>query len=258
MSQLEAGRLHDKVAIITGATAGIGAAIVTLFRQQGAELVLVARNRERGERMVAELGDQHARFVAGDVCSEATARTAVDVAKKTYGRIDILINNAGIVQTGELLATELQSVQELFAVDVFGPLLMIREAVRSMKDRGRGGSVVNITSRHASVGIPNQAPYAAAKGALLSLTRAAAIELAPYGIRVNAVAPGLTMTSSVQEWINKQDDPVTFERERASDIPLGRIGSPNDVAQAVLYLASDESVHVTGTSLAVDGGYTAK
>jgi NAD(P)-dependent dehydrogenase (short-subunit alcohol dehydrogenase family) len=180
------------------------------------------------------------------------------VATAAFGRIDILVNNAGIVQTGDLLVTELQSVQELFAVDVFGPLLMIREVARSMRADGKGGAVVNITSRHASVGIPNTAAYAAAKGALLSLTRAAAIELAPYRIRVNAVAPGLTMTPSLQEWINQQDDPVTFERERASDIPLGRMGLPDDVAQAVLYLASDESVHVTGASLAVDGGYTAK
>ena len=133
---------------------------------------------------------------------------------------------------------------------------MQREAGRKMLERRRG-SIVNVTSRNASVGVPTMALYAAAKGALLALTRAAAVEWAAEGVRVNAVAPGLTQTPLVRTWIEEQDDPQEFEKGIASNIPQRRMAEPIDVASAILFLSSDESMHITGASLAVDGGYTA-
>jgi NAD(P)-dependent dehydrogenase (short-subunit alcohol dehydrogenase family) len=137
-----------------------------------------------------------------------------------------------------------------------GAFLMQREAARRMLERGRG-SIINLTSRNASVGVPTMGLYAAAKGALLALTRVAAIEWAGQGVRVNAVAPGLTATPLVRTWIDEQEDPVAFEKAVAAAIPQGRMAQPIDIANAILFLASDESRHVTGITLAVDGGYTA-
>jgi NAD(P)-dependent dehydrogenase (short-subunit alcohol dehydrogenase family) len=134
---------------------------------------------------------------------------------------------------------------------------MLRECGRAMCERG-GGSIVNVTSRNASVGVTSMGAYAAAKGALLSLTRVAAIEWAPYRVRVNAVAPGLTDTPLVRAWISEQSDPAGFEKQLVDSVPLGGLAKPEEVAQAILYLASDESAHVTGASIPVDGGYTAR
>ena len=137
-----------------------------------------------------------------------------------------------------------------------GAFLMQREAGRKMLLRRRG-SIVNVTSRNASVGVPTMAIYAAAKGALLALTRAAAVEWAGEGVRVNAVAPGLTQTPLIRTWIEEQEDPSQFEKEIVFTIPQRRMAEPIDVANAILFLSSDESMHITGASLAVDGGYTA-
>jgi NAD(P)-dependent dehydrogenase (short-subunit alcohol dehydrogenase family) len=138
---------------------------------------------------------------------------------------------------------------------MFGALQLMLEAARTMAQRG--GSIVNVTSRLAHVGLPGSAVYSASKGALHALTRGAAVEWAPLGIRVNAVAPGLTETPMIRTWVESQDDAVSFRREHEASIPLGRFSAPADVAAAVVYLASDEAASVTGASIAVDGGYTA-
>ncbi len=251
------GRLQGKVAIVTGATEGIGAAIARLFGVEGARLVLIARRPEPGARMVAELGTGAACFVAGDVAQEATAAAGVKAALENYGSLDVLVNNAAVDFARDVLDTTREDLERVFQVNFFGAFAMLREAGRVMR-RGGGGSIVNVTSRNASVGVPAMGAYAAAKGALLSLTRVAAIEWAGYGIRVNAVAPGLTDTPLIRTWINEQSEPVRFEEDLKASVPLGRLARPEEVAQAVLYLASDESAHVTGASLPVDGGYTAR
>jgi NAD(P)-dependent dehydrogenase (short-subunit alcohol dehydrogenase family) len=246
------GRLAGKTAIVTGATEGIGAAVSRLFVREGARLVLVARRPGPGEALAAELGVV---FVAGDIGRPETARAAVEAARGLGGP-DVLVNNAGLDLSGiDLLETSEEDARRVFDVNVFGALFMLQEVAGAM--RGRGGSIVNLTSRTASVGVPRMAVYSATKGALLALTRAAAIELAPLGIRVNAVAPGLTETPLVKTWIEEQDDPPSFRREVAATIPQGRFADPAEVAAAALFLASDESSHVTGVSLPVDGGYTA-
>jgi len=249
------GRLAGKIAIVTGGTSGIGEATVRLFVREGARVVTIARRSGPGEQLVADLGPDRAKFLAGDVVSEATARAAIDVAE-AWGGVDILVNNAAMDWVSQIVETSEADVRRVLETNFIGSFLMQREAAIKMLSRHRG-SIVNVTSRNASVGVPTMGLYAAAKGALLALTRAAAVEWAPDGVRVNAVAPGLTQTPLIRTWISEQEDPAGFEREVASSIPQGRMAEPIDVAGAILFLASDESAHVTGVSLAVDGGYTA-
>jgi NAD(P)-dependent dehydrogenase (short-subunit alcohol dehydrogenase family) len=248
-------RLAGKTAIVTGATEGIGTAVAEAFVAEGANVVAVARRSEPGERLTARLGDA-CRFLAGDVAEPATAEQAILEAERVFGPLDVLVNNAGLDLSGvPLLETSDTQARTVFDVNVFGALQLMLEAARTMT--GRGGSIVNVTSRLAHVGLPGSAVYGASKGALHALTRGAAVEWAPLGIRVNAVAPGLTETPMIRVWVDAQEDPVRFRREREASIPLGRFAAPADVAAAVVYLASDEAASVTGASITVDGGYTA-
>ena len=249
------GRLAGKVAVVTGGTSGIGETTVRLFVSEGARVVIVARRRGPGDDLVAELGPQTTRFVSGDVTNEVTAQTAINLAE-SWGGVNVLVNNAAIDWVSLILETSEADVRRVLDTNFIGAFLMQREAARSMLKRGHG-SIINVTSRNASVGVPTMGVYAAAKGALLSLTRAAAVEWAGQGVRVNAVAPGLTVTPLVRTWINEQDDPVAFEKAVVAAIPQGRMAQPIDIASAILFLASDESQHITGITLPVDGGYTA-
>ena len=248
-------RLEGKTAIVTGGTMGIGEAIVRRFADEGARLVVVARNRERGERLVADVGGERMLFVPGDVTDPATADAAVEAAD-ALGGVDVLVNNAAIDFTSDLLETDGDDVRRVFETNFFGAFWMLRRVAQELERRG-GGSIVNVSSRLASIGVPTMVVYSASKGALLALTRGAAIELAPRGIRVNAVAPGLTATPLYDTWIGEQDDPDAFAAQVAATIPQGRVGTPEEVAAAVAYLAADESAHVTGASIPIDGGYTA-
>jgi NAD(P)-dependent dehydrogenase (short-subunit alcohol dehydrogenase family) len=250
------GRLGGKIAVITGATLGIGRTTAERFAAEGAKLVLVARRADLGEELVSLLGKDRASFVAGNVANPITAAKAIEIAI-SKGGLDILVNNAGIDFTSDLLETDLEDVRHVFEVNFIGAFLMLKEAARTMRSSGKGGSIINVTSRTASVGVSTMSIYGATKGALLSLTRGAAIDLAKYSIRVNAVAPGLTQTPLFEAWLAAQPDPERFKDATAATIPQHRFASPEDVASAILYFASDESAHVTGASLAVDGGYTA-
>ena len=241
------GRLSGKVAVVTGGTSGIGMATVRLFVDEGARVVVVARH-EGGTV-------EGTRFLAGDVSDQATAKAAVDAAEE-WGGVDVLVNNAGIDWTGGVLDPSPDDARRVLDTNFLGCLWMLQAAGAKMLARGRG-SIVNVTSRNASVGVPTMSLYAAAKGALLALTRTAAIEWAAQGVRVNAVAPGLTRTPLISTWLEAQPDPRAFEKKVLSTIPQGRMAEPEDVARAILFLASDESTHITGISLAVDGGYTA-
>jgi NAD(P)-dependent dehydrogenase (short-subunit alcohol dehydrogenase family) len=177
----------------------------------------------------------------------------VAAALERHGRLDVLVNNAAMDHTGDVLETPIEEVRELFEVNVFGALHMLQAAGRAM--RGRGGAIVNVSSRLASIGVPTMAMYSAAKGAILSLTRGAAVELAPERIRVNAVAPGMTRTPLFEAWAAAEGADVVGAA--AAAIPQGRFGTPEEVAAAIAFLASDEAAHITGASLPVDGGYTA-
>jgi meso-butanediol dehydrogenase/(S,S)-butanediol dehydrogenase/diacetyl reductase len=247
------GRFTDKVVVVTGATAGIGTVTAQRLAAEGATLVLTGRNRDSAETLLAELGDERTTFVAGDVRERATADRVVGAALERHGRVDVLVNNAAVDHTGDVLETPIEEVRALFDVNVFGAIQMLQAAGRAM--RGRGGAIVNVTSRLASIGVPTMAMYSAAKGALHSLTRGAAVELAPEGIRVNAVAPGMTRTPLFEAWADAEGGEVVARA--AAAIPQRRFGTPEEVAAAIAFLASDEAAHITGISLPVDGGYTA-
>jgi NAD(P)-dependent dehydrogenase (short-subunit alcohol dehydrogenase family) len=247
------GRFTDKVVVVTGATAGIGTVTARRLAAEGATLVLTGRNRDSADSLLAELGDERTTFVAGDVRERATAERVVGAAVERHGRLDVLVNNAAIDHTGDVLETPIEEVRALFDVNVFGAIQMLQAAGRAM--RGRGGAIVNVSSRLASIGVPTMAMYSAAKGALLSLTRAAAVELAPVGIRVNAVAPGMTRTPLFEAWAEAEGADVVARA--AAAIPQRRFATPEEVAAAIAFLAADESGHITGASLPVDGGYTA-
>lgn len=249
------GRLAGKTAIVTGGTRGIGRAIVRRFVAEGANVLVVARDADFRE-LQADLGDSRLACRHGDVASEDTARDAVAEATSRFGGLHVLVNNAGVDWTGDLMEATMADFERVIAVNLFGAFLMLREAASHM--RHSGGSIVNVTSRTASVGVPSMSLYSASKGAVASLTRSAAIEWAPLGIRVNAVAPGLTDTPLAQAWFDGQPDPLSFRKGVEATIPQRRLATPEDVAAAVLFLASDESTHITGATLAVDGGYTAQ
>jgi NAD(P)-dependent dehydrogenase (short-subunit alcohol dehydrogenase family) len=248
--------LAAKVAIVTGATDGIGLATVERLSAEGCRLVLVARRVRIGEAIVARLGADRATFVAGSVAERSVAERASAAALERFGAVDVLVNNAALDHVGVLESTPEPVVRELFDVNVFGALHMLQVVGSQMLNAG-GGSIVNITSRLASIGVPRMSLYGATKGALLALTRGAAIEWAPRGVRVNAVAPGPTVTPLMHAWIDSHDDPVAFRREVEATMPQRRLGSPDEVAATIAFLASDEAAHITGASVAIDGGYTA-
>ena len=248
-------RLNGKTAIVTGGTMGIGEAIVRRFVDEGARVVVVARDAGRGERLVESLPGDAVRFLAGDVTDPAAADAAVEAAE-AFGGVDVLVNNAAIDFTSDLLETDGDDVRRVFETNVFGAIWMLTRVARELKRRG-GGSIVNVSSRLASIGVPSMVVYSASKGALSALTRGAAVELAAHNVRVNSVAPGLTATPLYDAWIGEQEDPAAFAEQIATTIPQGRVATPEEVAAAVAYLAADESAHVTGASIAIDGGYTA-
>jgi NAD(P)-dependent dehydrogenase (short-subunit alcohol dehydrogenase family) len=248
-------RFGGKVAIVTGGTSGIGAATCRRLVAEGATVLLTGRSQQRAEVLLRELGPT-AHFLAVDQTEPGSGGRIVCHAVSRYGRLDALVNAAAIDHTGDLLETPLDEVRALFEINVFATLDVLQASGRAMRAAG-GGAIVNVTSRLASIGVPTMSIYGASKGALLALTRAAAVELAQHGVRVNAVAPGITRTPLIEAWLAAQDDPCATERDATAAIPQGRFAEPADVAAAIAYLASDEAAHVTGTSLAVDGGYTA-
>ena len=245
------------VAIVTGANRGIGRAIARRLAQRGHHVVLVARDARRNQETVSELGPDRALAVAGDVSGPETADAAVAAALARWGRVDVLVNNAALDLAVPLLDTSPAQARQVMEVNLLGALFLLQACARAMNARG-GGAIVNLSSRLASVGVPTMAVYGAAKGAIESLTRGAAIELAPLGIRVNAVAPGFTETPLFTEWLADQDDPEGARAGVAAQIPQQRLATTGDVAAAVCFLAGDEASHITGVVLPVDGGYTAQ
>jgi NAD(P)-dependent dehydrogenase (short-subunit alcohol dehydrogenase family) len=243
-------RLEGKRAIVTGGTAGIGLATVRLFQDLGAHVLAVSR---RPSEDLPE-GAQH---LAADLADRAAAAAVAAAGTELLGGIDILVNNAAQDHTKLLLETSDDEIDHVLALDLAAPIRVTREVARTMVEQGTGGSIVNLSSRLGSIGVETMGTYGAAKGGINAFTRHAAIELAKHGIRVNAVAPGLTETPLVAEWLAGQDDPVAFRERVASQIPQGRIGAPDEVAWAVAWLASDVSPHVTGAVIPIDGGYTA-
>jgi len=247
------GRLAGRVAIVTGASTGIGAAVTQLFLELGASVVAMARRMDRLTRMAADLPAGLAAdgltLVPGDVAREPDVDRLVAAAFDRHGGLDIVVSNAGVHRATPFLDTGLDEWRELMATNLDGTFLTCRAAARAMVTAGRPGAMVIVASTNSLVAEPSMAAYNASKAAIASLAASMAIELAPHDIRVNAVAPG-TIVSEITR-------PMIAAGHRFGGIPLGRIGDAREVAWAVAFLASDESSYVTGTTLVVDGGQLA-
>jgi NAD(P)-dependent dehydrogenase (short-subunit alcohol dehydrogenase family) len=247
--------LKNKVALITGGASGIGRATALLFAREGAAVSIVDADEAAGASAAAEVvtASGRALFVAADVTRAEDCRRAVAATVAAFGGLDILCNNAGIIRRADVLATTEAEWDRVMAVNVKSVFLMSREAIPHLAARG-GGAIVNIASGWGLKGGPAAAAYCASKGAVVNLTRAMAIDHARQGIRVNAVCPGDTDTPMLREeaaQLGRSDEEFLAA---AADRPLGRYGRPEEIATAVLYLASEASSYVTGTTLVVDGG----
>ncbi|MBI5840586.1 MAG: glucose 1-dehydrogenase [Chloroflexi bacterium] len=256
-------RLSGRTAIITGATSGIGRATALLFADHGAGLVITGRRVDLGKSVEAECRRRGARcvFVEADHTKGEDCQRVVDAAAAEFGRIDILFNNAGIVTKGTAETTEEKVWDDTLALNVTAVWRMCRLVIPHMKRQGRG-MIVNNGSDWSVVAGRNAFPYIASKGAVGMMTKAMALDFAQDGIRVNAVCPGDTF---VDRWMEKGyfegSNPVLLEeaiKESSAYIPMGRFGKPEEIAKAVLFLASDDSSFVTGHLLLVDGGNTAQ
>jgi 3-oxoacyl-[acyl-carrier protein] reductase len=252
------GRLDGKVAIVTGGASGFGRATVTRFAREGARVVVVDLDEPRGAAVVDELGDA-ARLVIGDVSTSDTAAAAVAAARDDFGGLDVLVNNAGIVQGDDrdTWNTTEEKWDTVLQVNLRSVFVCSKAAIPVML-QGGGGSIVNVASIAASV-CTGGAAYAASKGAILSYTRHTARELARRGVRMNAVSPGFMRTPMTTGERDGLDEAAQEERvaEFASHLPMKRMGAMDDIADAILFLASDEASYVNGAVLVVDGGSTA-
>ncbi|MGW4160437.1 SDR family NAD(P)-dependent oxidoreductase [Streptomyces sp. NPDC004788] len=247
------GKLDGRVVVITGAARGQGEQEARLFAAEGARVVLGDVLDDQGEALAKELGADKAAYVHLDVTSEAEWAAAVASAKERFGRIDGLVNNAGILRFNELVSTPLAEFQAIVQVNQVGCFLGIRSVAPEIEAAG-GGTIVNTASYTGVTGMAGVGAYAATKHAVLGLTRVAALELAGKGIRVNAVCPGAIDTAmSNPEGV----DPAATAELYRSLVPLGRIGRPEEVAALALFLTAEESSYITGQPFVIDGGWLA-
>lgn len=248
-------RLKDKVAIITGASQGIGAETARRMAQEGASVVLCARRegplRETTEAIRSEGGS--AEHVALDVSDEQAVKDLVAGVVERHGRVDVLVNNAVQIAPGGLEEMDAESWRANFNVTLDGPFYAAREVFGHMKAQG-GGSIINLSSVLAWLSCPGTSGYSAAKAALTTLTRSIAIEGARAQVRCNSVAPGVVLTPATEAFLPDKESQDATGRS----VPIGRVAQPADIANAILFLASDESAYITGVCLPVDGGRTAE
>jgi len=240
-----ADRFTGRRALVTGAGSGIGEAVARGLHAEGAEVVLADVAGDRVEAVAAELGER-AQALTLDVRDE-------DAVSGAVGGLDVLANVAGIGSTTNAPDTPLEVWENVFAVNARGTFLCCKHALPSMIERG-GGAIVNIASVAGMIGLPNRAAYSASKGAVIALTRALAIDHVRDGVRVNAVCPGTVDSPWVRRLVEDVGESLDSLRARQ---PMGRLGTPEEVADAVLYLASDAAAFVTGSALVIDGGLTA-
>ncbi len=245
-------KLENKIAIVTGATSGLGLAISKLFLSQGATVIFSDIN-EQGNELVAELGDK-AFFQKCDVSQSNEVHQLINTTVEKFGKIDIMVNNAGVGALGGILDCTDEGWQKVINTDLSGVFYGTSAAANAMKALNIKGSIINLSSILGLVGFPSAIAYCAAKGGVSNLTRAAAQDLAQLGIRVNAIAPAFIKTNMTKDVLEDE----AFNNLIKSSTPLGYTGDPEDIAQAALYLASDDSKYVTGIILPVDGGWTCR
>ncbi len=253
-------RLRNKVAVITGAALGIGAATARLFALEGAAVVLGDIADQAAGDLATAIGAAGGRAtpVHADVRDPAEVENLIAQAVERYGGLDALVNNAGVALAKSTTDTSLKEWSRVIGINLTGAWLCARAAIPRLKERG-GGAIVNVASNAGLVGFPNLAAYCASKGGLVQLTRAMALDTAPYHIRVNAVCPGHTRTPMGDGFIGAQPDPAAFVRDFINvQHPLGRMAEADEVARVILFLASDDASFLTGSIVAADGGYTAR
>jgi len=255
------GLLQDRSVVVTGAASGIGSATTRLLLDEGAKVLATDIDDKRGEILVRELASsfpKRVRFLRHDVTQEDAWIRTLDEAEMSFGRLDILVNNAGVLPALVGLAdTSLEEWRRVMSVNLDGVFLGVKHAFRKMN--GRSGAIVNVSSVAGLVGMPLTGAYAPSKGGVLLLTKAAALEGAKFEppVRVNAVHPGYIqtdMTAGIAEVLGED----RFERRIRQVVPLKALGSPQQVAEAIMFLASDKSKFTTGSSLVIDGGWTAQ
>jgi NAD(P)-dependent dehydrogenase (short-subunit alcohol dehydrogenase family) len=253
-------RLKGKVALITGGNTGIGQATAVLFAAEGAKVVIAdfrADNHQETVTRIEATGGE-VLFIQCDVRRASDCQQAIEAAVKRFGRLDILVNNAGIVPFGRAEDTDESTWDATMDTNAKGVFLMSQVAVPVMRKQG-GGVIVNTASDAGLVGSKGMVAYCASKGAVVLLTKAMALDHSSEGIRINAVCPGYTL---VKRWEERsgvdRPDVSEYVAAAARELPIGRVGKPEEIAQAILFLASDESSFITGAALSVDGGYTAQ
>jgi NAD(P)-dependent dehydrogenase (short-subunit alcohol dehydrogenase family) len=248
-------QLHDKVAVITGAASGIGRATALLFAREGAAVVITDINEFGGKAVAAEIGSYggRARFELADVTRAADCMRIVETAEREFGGIHILFNNAGIIRRASVVELSEEDWDRVMAVNVKAIFLMCREVIPVMASAG-GGCIINTASGWGLAGGPRAAVYCASKGAVVLLTKAMAVDHGAQNIRVNCICPGDTDTNMLRNEAQQLGEPSDRFLAESARRPLGRVGKPDEIAQAALYLASDASSFVTGTALVVDGG----
>jgi NAD(P)-dependent dehydrogenase (short-subunit alcohol dehydrogenase family) len=249
--------LAGRTAVITGGSRGIGRATVELFLDAGASVVFCGRDEAVGRGVETDLAGRPVAFVPADVAKEADAERLIRVAADRFGSPTVLVNSAGVNANFDAAEMTVDEWDRFFDIDLKASWLTAKHAIPHMRAAG-GGAIVNVSSIHAFVTREDFFPYAAAKAGLVGLTRSLALDLGPDGIRVNCVAPGFTRTRLVQDSIDRAADPTANARQMVAGVALGRIAEPIEVAQAIRFLASAEASYVTGASLVVDGGLTAR
>jgi NAD(P)-dependent dehydrogenase (short-subunit alcohol dehydrogenase family) len=245
------GRLQDRIAVVTGSTAGMGEGIARLFAEEGARLVISGRDEAKGTAVAASIIGQggQAIFRPADVSLEADCRALIDATVEHYGRIDVLVNNVGLSTRGNIEDTSVELWDQIFATNTRSAFICMQQAVRYMKERGRG-SIINIGSVNAYIGEPKLMAYSASKGALMTLTKNTASYLNRYRIRVNQLNVGWTETPNEHRVKTEEEGKGgDWLAEAVKTRPFGRLLLPRDIALAALYFASDESECVTGSVL---------
>ncbi|MGH9809722.1 MAG: SDR family NAD(P)-dependent oxidoreductase [Terriglobia bacterium] len=249
--------MNKPVALVTGALTGIGRATAIAFAREGNRIVISGRHEDKGQALAAELRalGAEAEFVAADVRFEGEVRNLIDRTVERFGQIDVAVNNAGTEgELGSIVEQSAANYETTFAVNVLGTLLSIKHEMRVMLAQGLG-SIINLSSVAGQVGIAGASVYAASKHAVEGLTKSAALEGAAAGVRVNAVAPGPVATQMLDRFVGGSEE---AKAGFLSTIPARRASTPEEIAQTILFLASDKARYLTGQRVAVDGGYTAQ
>jgi len=251
-------RLKDKVVLITGVSSGIGKASALLFASESAKVVGADIEKEKGLKIVESIkqAGNEAFFIEADVSQTNEVRKMIAEALRIYGRIDVLFNNAGIEVVKKLAETTEEEWDRVINVNLKSVFLTCKHVIPHMIEKG-GGTIINNASVAGLVGSFSTV-YSASKGGIVALTKSLAVDLAPLHIRVNCICPGAIETPMLQRVFEKQGDPSIVRIEKLKSYPMGRIGKPEELAQAALFLASDESSFMTGTCVIVDGGFTAR